>query len=57
MSESCRMCEADSTGDRMVNRSEDIGLCNRHWSRWVATYLWPSELEPPCSAHLIEERA
>ena len=55
MPETCRMCEADRTGDRTVSREEDIALCPRHWSQWVGAYTWPSPAEPPCSAHLIEE--
>lgn len=53
MSESCRMCEANETGNRMVQRAESIPLCNRHWSQWVARYAWPALIDPPCSAHLI----
>lgn len=53
MSETCRICEADRTGDRMVRASDDIALCARHWSQWVGRYAWPSEVDPPCSAHLI----
>lgn len=56
MTEKCRICDADETGDRMVERSDDIPLCDRHWSQWVARYAWPSEDEPPCSAHLITDR-
>ncbi len=55
MSETCRLCEVAESGDRKVKRSENIPLCNRHWSQWVARYAWPSELEAPCSAHVIEE--
>lgn len=53
--ETCRMCQADETGDRMVMRSDDIPLCEGHWNRWVARYLFPSTEEPPCSAHVIQD--
>jgi hypothetical protein len=30
----------------------DIGLCDRHWSWWVA-YWMGSEFSPGCRSHLI----
>lgn len=53
--ETCRMCHADETGDRMVFREEDIPLCTRHWNGWMALYVFPSTEQPPCSAHVIQD--
>ncbi|GAB2519610.1 hypothetical protein FB385_2665 [Paramicrobacterium agarici] len=59
MAEQCWICEDKTRGmkftGRKVSKADDAPLCNRHWNWWLAKYLWPSEIEPPCNAHLIEE--
>lgn len=34
----------------------DIGLCDRHWSWWVAHWM-NSEFTPGCSSHVITSEA
>jgi len=56
MSETCWICEDEARGTSRVVSSEDSApLCNRHWNLWIARYLFPSELVPPCGAHVIAE--
>lgn len=59
MSETCWICEDEARGGnaRVVNSDDSAPLCDRHWNWWLARYLYPSELVPPCGAHVIVEES
>lgn len=55
--ETCVACRSAEEPGTLVEVAEtdDIALCDKHWARWVVTYVGsPFAPEPPCSAHLIE---
>jgi len=37
-----------------LSTKDDLPLCNRHWSEWIARFL-NSDDAPGCRAHLIME--
>lgn len=34
-------------------QNQDIPLCDRHWSWWLAYWMSPETGSPGCSAHVI----
>jgi len=51
--EQCRGCEGPVLLAELTEE-DDLPLCNRHWSQWVARFL-NSVDAPGCWAHLIRE--
>lgn len=51
-SEQCAGCANPEATVEDVTDSDDLALCNRHWSMWVTRWLGR---DAPCSAHLILE--
>jgi hypothetical protein len=51
--EECRGC-AGPVLIAELTEEDDLPLCNRHWSQWLARFL-NSDDAPGCSAHLIRE--
>lgn len=53
MPETCYMC--GETDPPEPPAGANVGLCQRHWDRWLDLFVGPFGPAPPCAAHLILE--
>lgn len=49
--ETCALCAG--VDFESIKRTDDLALCNRHWNRWLGTFVSPMSPLPPCAAHVI----